>query len=136
MWAFPGLSPAILGLSFSLKKSDSFIFGPAGSSWPGGLFSSCGEQGPLLVVLCELLVAVAPLAVERRLYVARVWHTGFPALWHGGSSRTGDQTCVCCVGRGTLNHWTTKEVPRPCSLPPSYMHSCPALYFSSWYPLL
>ena len=65
MWAFPGLVPAVLGLS--LKKKNLFIFGRAGSSLLGGLFSSCGEQGPLLVVLCELLIVVASLTVEHRL---------------------------------------------------------------------
>ena len=28
-----------------------------------------------------------------------------------GSSQTRDQTCVPCIGREILNHWTTKEVP-------------------------
>ena len=65
MWAFPGLVPAILGLS--LKKKKLFIFGRAGSSLLGGLFSSCGEQGPLLVALCELLIVVASLTIEHRL---------------------------------------------------------------------
>ena len=53
-----------------------------------------------------------------------------------GSSWTRDQTCVSCNVRCIPNHWTTREVPRPCFLPPSYVHSCPALYLSSWYPLL
>ena len=28
------------------------------------------------------------------------------------SSRTRDWTCVLCIGRWILNHWTTREVPR------------------------
>ena len=32
-----------------------------------GAFSSCSEQGPLSIVVCGLLIAVASLAVEHRL---------------------------------------------------------------------
>ena len=28
-----------------------------------------------------------------------------------GSFRTRNQTCIPCIGRWTLNHWTTREVP-------------------------
>ena len=28
------------------------------------------------------------------------------------SSRTSDQTCVPCIGRRILHHWTTRDVPR------------------------
>ena len=31
------------------------------------------------------------------------------------SSPTRDQTCVTCIGRQILNHWTTREVPPPLS---------------------
>ena len=71
---------------------------------------------------------------------SQVWHTG-SSLWHMGSfvavhglvlvvacglqsawaqmpcsmwdlsSLTRDQTCVLCIGRWILNHWTTREVP-------------------------
>ena len=40
-----------------------FIF--AGSSWPLGHFSSCGEWRLLFVMVCRLLPAVVSLAVER-----------------------------------------------------------------------
>ena len=33
------------------------------------------------------------------------------ALRHGESSGTRDQTCVLCIGRWILNHWTTSKVP-------------------------
>ena len=37
-------------------------------------------------------------------------------FWPGGmldlSSPTKDQTHTTCIGRWSLNHWTTKEVPR------------------------
>ena len=32
------------------------------------------------------------------------------ALWHVESSQTRDQTCVPCIGRPILIHWTTREV--------------------------
>ena len=35
---------------------------------------------------------------------------GLVAPVHVGSSRTRDWTCVPCVGRWILNHWTTREV--------------------------
>ena len=33
------------------------------------------------------------------------------APWHVGSSWTRDRTCVPCIGRQILNHWTIREVP-------------------------
>ena len=69
---------------------------------------------------------VASLAVEHGLLGARAlgavaqglnscgsWaleHTGLGALQHVESSQTGDQTCVPCIGRWSLNRWTTREV--------------------------
>ena len=41
-----------------------------------------------------------------------VWHLCFVALWHVGSSQTGDQTPVPCIAWRVLNHWTTRETPR------------------------
>ena len=38
------------------------------------------------------------------------WHTGLVALRHVGSSPTRDWTHVPCIGRWTLNQWTTREV--------------------------
>ena len=35
---------------------------------------------------------------------------GLIALWHVGSSQTRDWTYVPYIGRGILNHWTTREV--------------------------
>ena len=35
---------------------------------------------------------------------------GLFAPWRVGSSQTRDRTCGPCVGRRTLNHWTTGEV--------------------------
>ena len=40
-----------------------------------------------------------------------LWHTGLVALRHVGSSRTRARTRVPCIGRWSLNHCTTREVP-------------------------
>ena len=42
------------------------------------------------------------------LYVLVFW----PQVMWGLSSLTRDQTCTRCTGRWSLNHWTTREVPR------------------------
>ena len=36
--------------------------------------------------------------------------TGLVALWHVGSSRTRNHTCVSCIGRQILYHWVLREV--------------------------
>ena len=38
------------------------------------------------------------------------WHTVFVAPPHVGSSWTRDRTCVPCIGRRILIHYTTREV--------------------------
>ena len=40
-----------------------------------------------------------------------VWHTGLVAQRHMESSPTRDRTRVPGIGRQSLNHWTTREVP-------------------------
>ncbi|XP_059861302.1 5-formyltetrahydrofolate cyclo-ligase isoform X3 [Delphinus delphis] len=39
----------------------------------------------------------------------RPWLTDPAVPWHVGSSRTGARTRVPCIGRRTLNHYTTRE---------------------------
>ena len=39
------------------------------------------------------------------------WRTGLGSPQHVESSWTRDQTCVSVIGRQTLAHWTTREVP-------------------------
>ena len=54
------------------------------------LFSSCGEQGLLLVVVCGLLIAVASLVAEHRLQVRglqQLWHAGSVVVAHGLQSK-------------------------------------------------
>ena len=41
-----------------------------------------------------------------------MWHTGLVGPQHVGSSPTGDQTHVPCIGRQFLIHWTTRKVPQ------------------------
>ena len=40
-----------------------------------------------------------------------VWHMGLVAQRHMESSPTRDRTRVPGIGRQSLNHWTTREVP-------------------------
>ena len=94
-------------------------------------FSSCVEWGLLLVVVCGLLIVVVSLVVEHGLQARglqqcgtraqqlwltgssvqaqQLWCTGLVAPQHVGSSRTGAQTHVPCIGRQILNHCATRE---------------------------
>ena len=38
-----------------------------------------------------------------------VWCPGLVALWHMASFWTRNQTCISCIGRWILYHWTTRE---------------------------
>ena len=98
-----------------------FIFGCAASLLLLGLSSSCGEGGSSLVSGCRLLIAAVSLVAECGLqacwlqqlqHVAQslrlpgsgaqaqwLWHTGFVAPRHVGSSWTREGTCVSCIGR-------------------------------------
>ena len=44
--------------------------------------------------------------------IQQLWSTSPVAPQHVGSSQTRDQTHVPCTGRQSLNHWTTREVPK------------------------
>ena len=52
--------------------------------------------------LWGLLLLQLPRSISQ---VQQLWCMGFAAPQHGGSSRTGDGTCVSCIGRRTLYHW-------------------------------
>ena len=74
------------------------------------------SRGCSLGVVCGLLIAVASLVAEHRLWA--VWTsvaaarafvqylqcTGLVALWHAGSSWTRDQTYDPCIGRQIPDH--------------------------------
>ena len=38
---------------------------------------------------------------------------GLAALQHVGPYQTKDQTCIPCIGRHILNHWTTRDAQSP-----------------------
>ena len=56
--------------------------------------------------MCGLLIAEAPLAAQHELQGAQA---SVVAL-HVESSWIRDQTCVPCIGRWTLIHYTTREI--------------------------
>ena len=45
-----------------------------------------------------------------RSQAQHLWLTGLVALQHVGSYQVRDQTCVSCIGRWILYHWTTRKV--------------------------
>ena len=96
----------------------SFFFGRDGSLLLCAGFSRCRQWGLLLVVVLELLTAVAPLVAEHghqlqlagsRAWAQQLWHMDLVALPPVGSSPTRAQTCVPCIARQILNPRTTRE---------------------------
>ena len=82
----------VLSLCCCFRASSSFSY------W--GLLSSCGVQAS-----CDGGFSYwGPWALG---------HVGLVALWNVESSWTRDGTCVPCIGRQILNHWTTREVQLP-----------------------
>ena len=82
-------------------------------------FSSCGKWGLLLVVVWELLIAVASLVAEATLgptsfssccWAQYLWPIGLAAPKHVESCWTRDGTHVPCIGWCILHHWAIKEV--------------------------
>ena len=79
-----------------------FVYGCPGSSLPWVYFS-CGAW----TSYCSGLSCCRAGALECRLSSC-----GAVAPRHvGSSSLTKDWTCVPCIGRWILNHWTTRKVP-------------------------
>ena len=86
------------------------------------------SEGYSLAMVLGLSVAVASLVMGQGLHstgsvvavlglpvaAASLVDRGFAALRHVGSSQTMDRTCVPCIGRQILNHWTTREAPVLC----------------------
>ena len=70
----------------------------------GWLLSSCG----LWASHCG---GSSCAAVGRTVWVQELWRTGLAALRYVGSSGARNWTCVSCIGRRILNHWTTRVVP-------------------------
>ena len=57
-------------------------------------------------------------------HVLIFWPEGMQDL----SSLTRDRTCTPCIGRRSLNHWTTREVPLPSSEAQA-LYQVPSMYF-------
>ena len=75
--------------------------------------SSCSEQGLFLLVVCRLLVAMASLVAEHRLYMCGLrscGHVGLAAPQPVKSSQASKGNGVPCIGRWILNHWITRKV--------------------------
>ena len=73
-----------------------------------GLLSSCGVQ-------------------DSRAWASVVAARGLSCSVACGSSLTRDWTCVPCIGRQILNHWTTRDVPISVLLIPNTQ-----LFFRRW----
>ena len=105
--------------------------------------------GCSLAGVCWLLIAVASLVAERRLWghagfcrcsawaqllllvgsrvpAQQLWHMSLAALWQVRSSQIRDQTHVSCNGRWILYHWATREALHP-SLDPAWNGSAVGL---------
>ena len=110
-----------------------FIFHWAGSSCCAGTSSRCGEWGLLSrcsaqashcgsVSYCGAwtLGTRVPQVwfVGFRGWAQQFWPIGFIPIWHVESSWIRDQTCVPCIGRQILIHYTTREI-----LPSSFKRS-------------
>ena len=102
-----------------------FFFGRAGSLLLHAGFLSCGKWRLLFnwhshcsAFSCcgaQTLGCVGSVVTTHGLW--RIWAsvvvcTGLVVPQHVGSFQTRDQTCVPCIGRWTLNHCTTREVPK------------------------
>ena len=74
-------------------------------------FLSCGEQGSPQGARPSHAGLSCCEHGPYSLWPQELWRTGLIAPWRVGSSWTKNQTCVPCIGRWILNHWTTREVP-------------------------
>ena len=101
------------------KKIIDLLFSALGLRCYMQAFPSCRERGLLFAAMCGLPIAVASLAVEHRcpglssccMQGQKLWLSGLVAPRHMESSQTRDRTCVPCIGRQILFHYTAREVP-------------------------
>ena len=113
-----------------------FSFGCVGSLLLPGLFSSCGEQGPLFrcgvqasqsrgfsccraqagghssFSSCSRRAQKLWWPLGSRAQAQSLWPTGLVVPWHVGFSWIRDWTPVSCSGRQILYHWTTSLAPQ------------------------
>ena len=85
-------------------------------------FSSWSEWGLLFTVVCGLLIVTAVFfwlwSTDSRhsglnscsMQAPSLWYTGLVASQHVESSWTRNRTSVCCIGRWTFIHCTTRGV--------------------------
>ena len=101
-----------------LAISNWIIFGCAGSSLLYELSLVVESGGCTLVEVCGLLVVMASLvwsassrACGASVVVVRgLQDTGSVALRNVESSQSRNWTCVLCIGRWILYHWTTMKI--------------------------
>ena len=81
-----------------------------------GDYSSCSAQASHLCGFsCLRSMGSRALRLQQlqlrgsRAQAQQLWHPGFVSPWHVGSSWTRDQTCVSCIGRWILYHYTGRE---------------------------
>ena len=102
-----------------------------------GLFSNCSKQELLSSCMHGVLIAVASLVGEHRLWAAwalvvatpRLYSTGSVVVVHGlGCSKAcgifvdRGSTCVCCTARWILHHWATWGSATPLHLLLHHIH--------------
>ena len=88
---------------------------PPSFQWPILGTVGCLELLPLFKLFFGLRWVFAFSSCEQGLKGTQaqwLWPEGYVALQHVGlRSLTRDWTCIPCIGRQVLNHWTTREVP-------------------------
>ena len=88
-------------------------------------FSCCGVQDLRHSVFSSCSTWAQELWLTgSRAQTQYLWHTGLVILWHVGSFWIRDQSCISCIGRRILYHWTIREVLNPKFL---MDHSTPSL---------
>ena len=92
-------------LLISLFKIFIYLFGCLGC-----IESQLQCMGTSLCCVGFSLWCIDRLVVAHRLSIWGTWAWLLQNTW-GLSYLTGDQTCIPCFARRTLNHWTTRKVP-------------------------
>ena len=88
---------------------------PTNSAQAFVIFSSHPHQHLLSLCLKKIFFLCGPFLKSLLNLLQYCLCFMFLAFWTGGmwylSSPTRDRTCTPCIGRQSLNHWTTREVP-------------------------
>ena len=104
---------APLSMGFSRQEYWSRLPFPSLGFLPGPGIEPTSLMPPALPLVPPgnpwLLLLQSTGSREHKLHL---WHMGLVALWHVKNSWARDRTCVPCIGRWILNHWTTREVPQ------------------------